>query len=275
MNEYIIQARAKDELRYYVYLHIRLDNNSIFYVGKGCGSRAWNKHGRNKYWNNIVNKHGYRVEILFDNLTEKESLDCEIDAISELTYFGIKLTNMSSGGESPKFSESSRLAMSKAGKGRRKTEDHKKKIADGNRGKKYPERSGENSKCADNKVYSFINILTKELFSGTRRSLALKYSLKTQLLNGLFLSSHPQKQSQGWGLFDELKSIDENIAHITTFRSKGSTEQYTFIRKIDGLIFKGSRLDLSVTYNINIDLIHALFCNNPRSSTNGWEVLNE
>lgn len=57
-----------------VYLH-----NSVFYVGN---DRPWVKKGRNKWWKNIVAKHGYIVEILFHSLTDDIAKQCEIDLIA-------------------------------------------------------------------------------------------------------------------------------------------------------------------------------------------------
>ena len=41
--------------KFYVYAHIRKDNNQIFYIGKGYGRRVFKKENRNAYWKNIVN----------------------------------------------------------------------------------------------------------------------------------------------------------------------------------------------------------------------------
>jgi len=51
-----------------VYKHIRLDTLEVFYIGIGKEiKRAYSKQRRNKYWNSIVSKHGYKVEIFKDN----------------------------------------------------------------------------------------------------------------------------------------------------------------------------------------------------------------
>lgn len=80
---------------YYVYVHIRLDNNEIFYVGKGRNNRAFSTLSRNKYWHNVVNKYGYRVEILESNLSEFEAFEKEKDLIKSIN----PTTNLTSGGE--------------------------------------------------------------------------------------------------------------------------------------------------------------------------------
>lgn len=49
---------------YYLYQHIRNDNGDVFYVGIGDKYRPNEKSSRNKFWNNIVSKTEYTVEIV-------------------------------------------------------------------------------------------------------------------------------------------------------------------------------------------------------------------
>ena len=84
---------------FYVYRHIRLDTNTVFYVGKGKDNRAYTKRRRNKYWTNIVNKVGYRVEIVQDKLSEKQAFDKEIKLIAKHKKKGECEANLTLGGE--------------------------------------------------------------------------------------------------------------------------------------------------------------------------------
>lgn len=61
---------------YYVYAHVRLDTNTIFYIGKGKNNRCRRKE-RNLHWKNIVNKVGYKIIILEDKLTESKAFKRE------------------------------------------------------------------------------------------------------------------------------------------------------------------------------------------------------
>jgi len=83
---------------YYIYRHIRLDTNTPFYIGKGSNNRANLKKGRNTYWQNIVNKTEYKVEILKDELTEKEAFKLERKLISLYKTYGYCEANLADGG---------------------------------------------------------------------------------------------------------------------------------------------------------------------------------
>jgi len=45
----------------YVYLHSRLTDGVVFYVGMGTAKRAYSKAGRTSHWLRTVDKHGYEV----------------------------------------------------------------------------------------------------------------------------------------------------------------------------------------------------------------------
>jgi hypothetical protein len=60
----------------YVYVHKRLDNGNVFYIGIGSLSnfkRAYQVHKRNKHWQRIYNQTMIEVEILLTNLTWDEA----------------------------------------------------------------------------------------------------------------------------------------------------------------------------------------------------------
>jgi hypothetical protein len=66
-------------------------------VGKGRDDRAFSKSGRNRYWNNIVNKYGYSVEIVADGLQEWYAFELECELIT--LYGRINLCNLTDGGD--------------------------------------------------------------------------------------------------------------------------------------------------------------------------------
>ena len=117
---------------YYVYQHIRLDENTIFYVGKGKGNRHLEKNNRNRYWHNVVNKAGFKSEILYSNLDEELSLLIEIELIDKYKKLGKKITNVTNGGEGVsglKHTSDSKTKMSEKAKGRKVTKETKQKLS--------------------------------------------------------------------------------------------------------------------------------------------------
>jgi len=89
----------------YVYRHIRLDKNVPFYIGIGLKDdnykRANDKIGRNKYWNNIVSKTDYEVDILLDEISNEMAYKKEQEFINiyKRRKDGGTLANLTLGGE--------------------------------------------------------------------------------------------------------------------------------------------------------------------------------
>lgn len=71
--------------KYYVYEHIRLDNNTCFYVGKGCNERAYYEK-RNRHHDSIVKRHGMKVKIIKNNLSEDAAFDLEKELIRKYVF---------------------------------------------------------------------------------------------------------------------------------------------------------------------------------------------
>lgn len=85
----------------YVYIHYRADNLKPFYVGKGKSFRAWHSgvNSRNKWWRFVALKHGVKVEICQDSLSEEDANLLEMWLIAKLRWSGEKLCNITDGGE--------------------------------------------------------------------------------------------------------------------------------------------------------------------------------
>lgn len=136
----------------YVYRHIRLDKNEVFYVGIGSDkyySRAYTKWGRNKLWKNIVDKTEYLVEVLFHDISWQDACIKEVEFIN---LYGRKdlnngtLANMTNGGQGTlgiKRTEEHKKILSERMKGKtlslglKRTEEHKKKISVSLKNKKH------------------------------------------------------------------------------------------------------------------------------------------
>ena len=162
----------------YVYRHVRLDINEIFYIGIGSENndykRAHTKRNRNKHWCNIVNKTNYEVEIVFDDLTWEEACTKEIEFIK---LYGRKdlnkgtLVNMTDGGEGALgfvHNHESRERMSKSMKGRPSPAKGKPGV---NLGKKFSQETKDKmSKSSMNNSYALGTLRTDEAKEKYRQS---------------------------------------------------------------------------------------------------------
>lgn len=120
----------------YIYQHVRLDTNEVFYIGIGrTKSRAHSKHHRSEYWHNIVNKAGYRIDIIAEGITWEQACQKEKELIA---YYGRRdrglgtLVNMTDGGD--------------GAFGHIMSEEAKQKISNGLKGKKRNPHSEETRK---------------------------------------------------------------------------------------------------------------------------------
>lgn len=91
-------------MSFVAYVHARPDTkdaSGIFYVGKGMGKRYAQLRNRNAHHKNVVNKYGAE-NILIGKIecsTEEIAFDLEKGLIKCLRRSGVKLTNMTDGGE--------------------------------------------------------------------------------------------------------------------------------------------------------------------------------
>ena len=216
---------------FYVYLHRRKSDGLVFYVGKGFNKRATHVHGRNEHWNRVALKHGVIAEIVFDNLTEEEAFQAEIDVIKEFKYYGHPLCNKTNGGEGVTgnvMSQEARNKISVVHKGRVKSEQECLNISAGRKGctftlearenmrlcqlgKKQSEETKQKRKdtfkdreiCKDKNIYTFQNCKTNEIFVGTRKQLALKTGIPTKKFRTLF-QTLAQKTCHNWRLIVKI-----------------------------------------------------------------------
>lgn len=86
-------------MRFYTYAHKKLSNGDIFYIGKGTGYRFKSLKSRNKFWFNVVEKHGFVPEILAYWDTDAEASVHEQFLIKCFKEKGITLCNLTDGGD--------------------------------------------------------------------------------------------------------------------------------------------------------------------------------
>lgn len=145
---------------FYVYLHRRKTDNSVFYIGKGKGFRGWRGiNYRGDHWNNIAKKNGVIVEVFKDGMSEYCAFTLEKIMIG---VYGIdNLCNISLGG------------------------DGKSGII------------GPLHQAYNDTIYEFVH-KHGEWFNGTMYEFRMKYnihqSLASNLVNGVRKSTH------GWRL---------------------------------------------------------------------------
>jgi len=113
--------------KYYIYRYIRLDKNIPFYIGVGTKpdyftstkreyKRAFTKAKRSEYFNKIINKSEYKVEILIESNSREFILEKEKEFIKLYGRSNNKtglLCNLTDGGESGSYNlcEESKLKM--------------------------------------------------------------------------------------------------------------------------------------------------------------------
>jgi hypothetical protein len=107
--------------RFYTYLHCKPDGTP-FYVGKGCGDRAFSMRGRNRWHRRILAKYGKAaIQVwVFYCSNEDEAFADERLQIASLRAQGYELCNISDGGEGTS--------------GYKHTEEAKKRIGDAAKG---------------------------------------------------------------------------------------------------------------------------------------------
>jgi hypothetical protein len=126
------------DTKFYVYVYLREDRYTPYYIGKGTGKR-WKQN-----WDRSVPPpvDRTRIQKVKENLTEQESFELEKTLIK---FWGRRdigtgiLRNMTDGGDGIsgyKFSEDSKMRMSLSQMGKTLSEEHKKKIGQTLKGRK-------------------------------------------------------------------------------------------------------------------------------------------
>ena len=86
------------QTEFYVYEWFNVENNDIFYVGKGCGKRAGQKTHRNQYFIEYLHSHTCNYRIVYKTVNEQDALQYEYNLIAKYRNEGQPLTNIEEGG---------------------------------------------------------------------------------------------------------------------------------------------------------------------------------
>lgn len=198
-----------------VYLHRKKIDNSVFYVGMGDLKRAYCKQ-RPEWWNRVVEKYGYVVEIYKDELTKEQAFELEIELISKYGRIDLgsgQLINQTKGGITveilsdeilKKRSESLKSVVrteewknkiSLSHKGKVKSKKHRENIAKSRIGTKIPEdvkakmRLSNKSKLITAVPISCYDYYTDEFienFTSIREASKKLGCLETSICNNLY-----------------------------------------------------------------------------------------
>jgi hypothetical protein len=171
---------------YYIYQHRSADTNEIFYVGKGKDKRFCDKNKRGRYWKHYVAKHGFVPEIIKDGLDEELAFLAEMECIDVYKRRGIKLINLTDGGEGC------------SGYSMRHTEEQKAKWSIDRKGTPSPRKG---VKLLDS---------TKEKISLARVGKLLSDSHKEAISNGLIGNRNTAKLNN-----DDVRFIRANRGNLT------------------------------------------------------------
>jgi hypothetical protein len=86
---------------YYVYEWYFVDSGKVFYVGKGKGRRYRERKDRNDKFIKYVNKFDCNVRKRYENLTEEQAFQKEIELIAYYKDLGQCSCNLTMGGDNP------------------------------------------------------------------------------------------------------------------------------------------------------------------------------
>jgi hypothetical protein len=182
---------------FYVYEHRTQDTGRLFYIGKGKGDRATAKNGRNKYWKNVVAKHGYTVRFIEKDMSESDAFDLEVAAIDFCKWAGCRLANLTNGGDG-----SSGLLWN---------EDRRLKIQQSHGSKEFKQAISEQSKAkwADPEFHAKTSYAIKEAHSTPEALMAASKRSITNWNNPSYVEKICKANKEAWNNAERKKAASE------------------------------------------------------------------
>lgn len=147
---------------YYVYVHVRLSDDKVFYIGKGCKNRLWSREGRNNHWHNTVIKHGYKAIIVQKFSTDEEACLFETEFIAYVGIGNLVNRTVDSRGHGRVLDNVSKLKMSEVQKQRFNADRHFHKNMYDKFNEKYPQGS-EERKLIQEKAASALKLTLSKM----------------------------------------------------------------------------------------------------------------
>lgn len=233
----------------YLYEHIRLDTNEVFYVGIGSDkdySRAYTTHKRNKFWKNIINKTKYEVIIKEDNKTWEEIIKLEKYYIS---YYGRRdlnkgtLVNLTDGGEGTYgryHSEETKAKIGEKSKLKVYTEEYRQKLSNAIKGKNNP-RYGKTVSKETRKKISEAQLGENHHLFGISRPESVKNKIGESQPNKIEVCKYDMNNNliecySSMGIAAKLNNISQG--NLANYLSKPLTTKQNKIRHLKGFIWK-------------------------------------
>lgn len=87
------------ENNFYVYEWYNIDTQEVFYVGKGSGKRYQSTQGRNTLFQEYIKNNKTDVRIVYDNLTEEEAFQKELELYEKYYQIGQSQCNLAKPGK--------------------------------------------------------------------------------------------------------------------------------------------------------------------------------
>jgi len=211
--------------KYYVYGHYRADGDETpFYIGKGCGTRAWSTYKRSKFWKRTVAKHGLEVRILADNLDENTAFRMEEDFIyihGRRDLGQGPLCNLTNGGDGPSghihtAETKARMSASKMGnrnaRGFVHTAETRAKVSSAHKGRVHsPEHRAKNGAAQKGHTRNLGRVPTVE----SRAKASASHQART-IANGRL----PGATLQSWGGWCARIRINGARVHLGSFATE-------------------------------------------------------
>jgi hypothetical protein len=255
----------KNKNIFYVYKHVRKDDGVIFYIGKGKGKRAWKHESRNLHWQRTVDKHGYDVVMIAENINEKQSLELEVKMIA---FYGRNdigkglLTNMTDGGDgvsgyvytNEQRKERSERMFLKGDNNPAKSEESRKKISDTLTGKSRVDMLGVNNVLFGTSAY---NIWLEE----GGKDYADKRLIETNNKKSISMRGNKQSEEHILKRTSKIKGSNNGMYN------KPSPNRKKVIDNISGQIFN-SLTEASVFYKINVNQLSSYLNGKRTNKTN-------
>lgn len=219
-------------MSFYVYVHRKKTNGEVFYVGKGSNSRCKIKANKSDFWNKIVKKHGYYVDIVVQDIQEWYAFELERELIA---LYGRRdrgegsLVNLTDGGEGTS--------------GWIVSDEIKKRVSLRMKGSKHPNASSV--------IYEVVQVSTGEYHKGT-----LLYFKENFNLLLFSLIRDKCKSLNGWALRSVFESLGKDVLlnpQSGLRHNSADKNIHSFTNLLSNQTVNMTRFDFANTYKININ----------------------